>query len=202
LDNGDGNLEIDFNDMPVRSPLMLRLLNALRGVQFNNAFVHRYRPILRNLLKPLKNEQKLSSPNAIYVGVRTQPDGLYDMATKSLFPSFVKALLMGNKKMNELPPNTKDLVEDLERKIKEGPNEFVFDDAVNEEIGRILLEYAANVSDHRLAGGGSTRKCKREHKLNAKTRSKPRTGKKRSTRKKRKASNPRCKRTRRSAMNV
>jgi hypothetical protein len=203
LDNGDGNLEIDFNDMPVRSPLMLRLLNALRGVQFNNAFVHRYRPILSNLLKPLKNAQKLSSPNAIYVGVRTQPDGLYDMATKSLFPSFVKALLMGNKKMNELPPNTKDLVEDLEREIKERPEGVVFDDAVNEEIGRILLEYAANVDDKRLAGGdGHTRKCKRDHKLNAKTRSKPRTGKKRSTRKKRKASNPRCKRTRRSAMNV
>jgi hypothetical protein len=125
------------------------------------------------------------------------------MATKSLFPSFVKALLMGNKKMNELPPNTKDLVEDLEREIKERPEGVVFDDAVNEEIGRILLEYAANVDDKRLAGGdGHTRKCKRDHKLNAKTRSKPRTGKKRSTRKKRKASNPRCKRTRRSAMNV
>jgi len=201
LDNGDGNLEIDFKDMPVRSPLMLQLLNELRGIEFNqfnnNAFVHRYRPILSNLLKPLKNIQTFSTPNAKYVGVRTQPDGLYDMATKLLFPQFVKALLMGNKKMNELPPNTKDLVEDLEREIKEQPGGVVFDDAVNEEIGRILLDCAANVADRRL--GGSTRKCKRKHNLNAKTRSKPElmNGKKRSTRKKCKASNPRCKRTRR-----
>ena len=203
LDNGDGNLEIDFKHMPVRSPLMLRLLNALKGIQFNNAFVHRYRPILSNLLKPLKNEQRTSTPTAIYVGVRTKPDGLYDSATKALFPQFAKVLLMGNKIMNELPPHTKDLVEDLEREIKEQREEFAFDDAVNEEIGRILLEYAANVDDKRLAGGGGhTRKCKREHKLNAKTRSKTQTGKRGNTRKKRRASNHRCKRTRRSAMNV
>jgi len=200
LDNREGNLEIDFKDMPVRSPLMLRLLNELRGIEFNDAVFHRYRPIMRDLLKPLKNLQKLSTPNAIYVGVGTKPNGLYDMPTKSLFPYFVKALLMGNKRMNQLSPPIKEIVEKLESEIKERRNEFIFDDAVNEEIGRILLDYAAKVTDERLTyGGGSTRKCKRKHNLNAKTRSKPEliNGKKRSTRKKCKASNPRCKRTRR-----
>ena len=90
--------------------------------------------------------------------------------------------------MGDMDVQTTALIEHLDHE---------FDDAVSEEIGRILLEYAAKVNDRRLAGGGSTRKCKREHKLNAKTRAKPRTGKKRSTRKKRRASNPRCKRTRR-----
>jgi len=193
LDNKDGNLEIDFKDMPVRSPLMLRLLNELRGIEFNDAVFHRYRPIMRDLLKPLKNAQKLSSPNAIYVGVGTQPDGLYDMPTKALFPYFVKALLMGNKRMNQLSPHIKEIVEKLESEIKERRNEFIFDDAVNEEIGRILLDYAAKVTDERLTyGGGTTRKCKRKHNLNAKTRSKTRLNKRTNTRKKCKAA--KCKR--------
>ena len=153
---------------------------------------------MKNLLTPLKNEQRTSNPTAIFVGVRTKPNGLYDLATKALFPPFVKVLLMGNKRMNELPPHTKDLVEDLEREIKERPEGVVFDDAVSEEIGRILLEYAANVDDKRLAGGGGhTRKCKRKHKFNAKTRSKTRLNKRTNTRKKCKAIKPRCKRTHR-----
>ena len=198
LDNGDGNLEIDFKDMPVRSPLMLRLLNELRMIKYNNAFFLRYKLLMKNLLTPLKNKQRTSNPTAIFVGVRTKPNGLYDLATKKLFPSFVKVLLMGNKRMNELPPHTKYLVEDLEREIKEQREEFAFDDAVNEEIGRILLEYADNVDDKRLAGGGGhTRKCKRKHKFNAKTRSKTRLNKRTNTRKKCKAIKPRCKRTHR-----
>ena len=182
------NYEISFQDMPTMSPHMLELLNALKGVHYNDAFVHKYKIILSNLLKPLKDAQKTSTPTAIYVGVRTKPDGLYDTHTKALFPSFVKALLLDNIKMGDMDVQTTALIEHLDHE---------FDDAVSEEIGRILLEYAAKVNDRRLAGGGSTRKCKREHKLNAKTRAKPRTGKKRSTRKKRRASNPRCKRTRR-----
>jgi len=200
LDNGDGNLEIDFKDMPVRSPLMLQLLNELRMIKFNSGCFLRYKLLMSNLLTPLKNAQKTSKPNAIYVGVRTNPNGLYDLATKLLFPQFAKALLMGNKKMNELPPHIKELVEELDRESKKRPNEVMFDDAVNEEIGRILLDYAANVTETQLqTRGGSTRKCKRKHNLNSKTRSKPEliNGKKRSTRKKCKASNPMCKRTRR-----
>ena len=149
---------------------------------------------MRDLLKPLKNLQKLSTPNAIYVGVGTNPDGLYDMLTKSLFPDFVKALLMGNKRMNQLSPHIKEIVEKLESEIKERRNEFIFDDAVNEEIGRILLDYAAKVTDERLTyGGGSTRKRKQCCRLkNAKTRSKMRTGKRINTRKKHMAT--KCKR--------
>jgi hypothetical protein len=208
LDNGEDNLEIDFKDMPVRSPLMLRLLDELRRIKYNKAYFLRYKLIMSNLLTPLKNAQKTSAPNANYVGVRTKPNGLYDLATKSLFPQFAKALLMGNKKMNELPPHIKDLVEELDSESKKRPEEVMFDDAVNEEIGRILLDYAANVTEKQLqTRGGSTRKCKRICRLNAKTRSKPGliNGKKRSTRKKYTASKPRCKRTRRAlsnAMNV
>ena len=152
---------------------------------------------MSNLLTPLKNAQKTSKPNANYVGVRTKPNGMYELATKSLFPEFAKALLMGNKRMNELPPHIKELVEELDRESKKRP-EVMFDDAVNEEIGRILLDYAANVTETQLqTRGGSTRKCKRKHGLNAKTRSKPGliNGKKRGTRKKCKASKPMCKRT-------
>jgi hypothetical protein len=174
----ESNYEISFKDMPTRSPHMLELLNALKGVHYNNAFVIRYRPILSNLLKPLKDAQKTSTPTAIYVGVRTKPDGLYNTHAKALFPSFVKALLLDNKKMGDMDVHE-------------------FDDAVSEEIGRILLEYAAKVTDHRLAGGGSTRKRKREYKLNAKTRSKTQTGTRRNTRRKIKANKLRFNRTHR-----
>ena len=71
-----------------------------------------------------------------------------------------------------------------------------YDDAVREEIGRILLEW--NRHAPLQLGGGSTRKRTRVCRLkNARTRAKPRTGMCRSTRKKRRASNPRCNRTHR-----
>ena len=192
--DAESNYEISFKDMPTRSPYMLELLNALKGVHYNDAFVLRYRPILRELLKPLKEHIKKTTimPTAIYVGVRTTPDGVYDAPTKALFPNFAKALLLGNKKMNDVDDQTKMLIQQLD-------NGFQFDDAANEEIGRILLEYAANVNDRRLAGGGSTRKCTRVCRLNARTRrqSKARTGKYGNTRKKCKANKRKINRSRR-----
>jgi hypothetical protein len=186
------NYEISFQDMPTMSPHMLELLNALKGVHYNDAFVHKYKIILSNLLKPLKDAQKTSTPTAIYVGVRTKPDGLYDTHQKALFPSFVKALLLDNKKMRDIDVHTTALIELIEH-LDHG-----FDDAVSEEIGRILLEYAAKVKDRRLSGGGSTRKCKRVCRLkNARTRAKPRTGKRRNTRRKIKANKLRFNRTHR-----
>ena len=190
--NPESNYEISFKDMPTMSPHMLQLLNALKGVHYNTAFVHRYRLILRDLLKPLKYAQKTSTPTAIYVGVRTKPDGLYDTHQKALFPFFVTALLLGNKKMKDIDVHTTALIELIEH-LDHG-----FDDAVSEEIGRILLEYAVNVNDSRLSGGGSTRKCKRVCRLkNARTRAKPRTGKRRNTRRKIKANKLRFNRTHR-----
>jgi hypothetical protein len=191
--DAESNYEISFKDMPTRSPYMLELLNALKGVHYNDAFVLRYRPILRELLKPLKNVQTRSTPNAIYVGVRIKPDGVYDAPTKALFPNFAKALLLGNKKMIDVDDQTKMLIQQLD-------NGFQFDDAANEEIGRILLEYAANVNDRRLAGGGSTRKCTRVCRLkHTRTRrqSKARTGMCRSTHKKRRANKRKINRSRR-----
>ena len=189
--------EVGFNDMPIRSPLMLQLLDALKGVQYDEKLVLKFRPILRQLLKPLKEHiaQYAIKPNAIYVGVRTQPNGLYDKTTKALFPVFVKALLLGNYKMNELNPKTKELIERLDRDEKERNGEFMFDDAVNEEIGRIILAYEANVKSRQIAG--STIKRKRGCRLNAMTRrSKRRFG----TRKKSKASKLNCNRSRRALM--
>ena len=155
--------EIGFDDMPVRSPFMLQLLDALKGVQYNATFVLRFRLILSQLLKPLKLyiAANKSKPTAIYVGVRTQPNGLYNATTKALFPSFVKALLLGNAKMEDLNSKTKELIQQLD--------DFPFDDAVNEEIGRIILTYEAKVDNKRLVGG-STQKRKRVGRLNARTR--------------------------------
>ena len=136
------------------------------------------------LLKPLKEHIKKTTikPSAIYVGVRTDPEGLYDETTKALFPLFVQALLLGNKKMIDVDEQTKQLIEPLKDK------NIQLDDAVSEEIGRILLEFAAKVKDTQLGGGGSTRKRKRVCRLkNARTRAKPRTGMCRSTRRKIKA---------------
>ena len=194
--DAESNYEINFKDMPTRSPYMLELLTALKNIHYNDVFIFRYKLILGNLLKPLKEHIKKTTitPSAMYVGVRTKPDGLYDETTKALFPGFARALLLGNKKMSEIDEETNKVIVQLDDK------NIQLDDAVSEEIGRILLEYAANVDDKRLAGGGSTRKRKRVCRLNAKSRrqSNPQLmSNKRSTRRKRRASNPRCKRTRR-----
>jgi hypothetical protein len=187
--DAESNYEINFKDMPTRSPQMLELLNALKGIRYNHVFFLRYKLILSNLLKPLKEHIKITTtmPTAIFVGVRTKPDGVYDEPTKALFPQFVQALLLGNKKMIDVP--TKKRIE-LSENIQ-------LDDAVSEEIGRILLEYAANVKATQLSGGGSTRKRKRGCRLkNARTRAKPRSGK-RNTRRKIKANKIRFNRTHR-----
>jgi len=193
----ESNYEIAFKDMLTREPFMLELLTVLKGIQYNYAFFLRYKLILSNLLKPLKEQIKKTTitPSAIYVGVRTKPDGLYDETTKkALFPGFAKALLQDNKKVSEVDEKRRKMIVQLDDK------KIQLDDAVSEEIGRILLEYEAKIDDKRLAGGGSTRKRKRVCRLkNARTRSKTGliNGKKRVTRKKRRASNIQCKRTRR-----
>jgi hypothetical protein len=199
----DKTPEIEFMDMPVRSPFMLQLLDALKGVQYNAGFVFRYRPILSQLLKPLKKHiaDNKSKPTAIYVGVRTQPNGLYDVTTKALFPVFVKALLLGNAKMDDLNLITKELIEQLDRMSNERREDFAFDDAVNEEIGRIILEYADKVNFKQLHGGsGHTQKRKRVCKLNARTRSKTRLTNAKKSRKKRKANKLKFNRSRRAIM--
>jgi hypothetical protein len=172
---------IDFKDMPVMHSTMLELLDRLQKIDAANGNMESLNGLLvNNLLTAIRNAN-VSSSSAYYIGNRFDFKRIdKPVAFKLLVEQLLK--LQGNPHL-DLP-------------------EGAFSEQVNTQIGRILLELNSNTIFKR---GGSTRKRKRVHKLNARTRSKPRSGKhkhsnKRSnTRRKIKANDHiRCKRTRRS----
>ena len=151
--NPDMNQTIGFTHMPVRSHTMLRLHDALKGVH----------PHPRDVFLQLSGETYLSDvllppivlhianaggvvPTAHYVGVE---DTIYDADTKRrLFPTLVKYMLLP-KEMERNPELDEQNVYDQ------------YDDAVKEEIGRILLEYYAIATGRNMQGGGKSHTRKR-----------------------------------------
>ena len=185
----ESNYEIKFKDMATRSPYMLELLNALKGIKMDEAKLkqmNKFKALRSNLLGPLREfiaSQGGVAPSATYV------IKLYD---KSTIHDYLMALVMYALLNKELQGNAAE--SGLMKIISDSAN---YDDAVREEIGRILLEWNQHAPP-RLGGGGSTRKRKRVCRLkNAKTRSKTRTGKRRNTRRKIKANKLRFNRTHR-----
>jgi len=187
--DSESNYEINFEDMTARSPHMLELLNALKGIKMDEDKLKqmtKFKALRFNLLGPLREfiaTQGGVMPNAKYV-VK-----IYDQSTiNEYLIALMKFVLLKDQLQGE------DAKLGLTQIVNDPAN---YDDAVREEIGRILLEWNARTPSQ-LGGGSTTRKRKRVCRLkNARTRAKLQTGKKRSTRKKRRASNPRCKRTRR-----
>ena len=188
--DAESNYEISFKDMPTRSPDMLELLNALKGIKMDEATLkqmNKFGALRSNLLGPLREfiaKQGGVPPSATYV------INLYDKSTINNFLiALVKYALLNNILKSQSANSG------LMKIANEPAN---YDDAVREEIGRILLEWNEHAP---VKLGGSTRKRKRVCRLkNARTRRQSNTrlmSKKRSTRNKRKASNPRCKRTHR-----
>ena len=166
---------------------MLQLIHLLNGIEIDkkkSIEIKKARDLRYNLLYPLREFIKKNlgiEPSATYV------IKIYDKSTinKDML-TLVRYLL--NDKLKSEPANSA-----LMQIVNDSAN---YDDAVREEIGRILLEWNEHAPPQ--LGGGSTQKRRRGCRLNnARTRAKPRTGMCRSTRKKRRASNPRCKRTRR-----
>lgn len=183
----DSNYEIDFKDMPVRSPFMIELQNELNGIKINEATLNdmnKFSALRYNLLTPLREfikKQGGVAPNETYV------IKLYDTSTiNNYLIALVKYALLKERLQSE------DAESGLMKIVNE-PAEY--DDAVREEIGRILLEW----NDHAPPKlGGSTRKRKQCCRLkNAKTHSKMRTGKRRNTRKKHAATKGKRNRTHR-----
>ena len=184
--NPDGNRKIAFNDMPVRSPGMLQLYNALKMINFDKEKTKQKKKIgtLRyNLLYPIRNfisGQGGAIPSAAYV------INIYDKSTvHEVWVTLVKYVLL--KEVLKDQPADSELM-----KIVSDPANY--DDAVNEEIGRILLEWNAG-SPIKLRGG-STRKRQRVCRWkNAVTRSKH--GNRHRAKKRNATKCNRCKRTRR-----
>jgi hypothetical protein len=172
-ENPDGTREIGFKEMPVRTALMLRLHDALMQVKADNELCKRFPAMFNLLLRPLQrlvNENGLL-PTAYYVGV----NGTYykydiDMKRKA-FPTFVKDVIM----RNEMKRNSE--ISSIMDELNDGNNNYdKYDDAVKEEIGRILLDYYKLIVEGKhkqlWGGGNKTRKRSRRHrKFNAKTRS-------------------------------
>ena len=157
--NPDGNRKIAFNDMPVRTPGMLQLYNWLKGIQINKNKINqikRFVDLRYNLLYPIRefiSRHRGAIPSAAYV------INIYDESTVHKdCVTLVKYVLLKELTAN---PGFMAIVSD--------PTNY--DDAVNEEIGRILLEWNAG-SPIKLRGG-STRKRQRVCRWkNAVTRSK------------------------------
>ena len=157
--NPDGNRKIAFNDMPVRTPGMLQLYNWLKGIQIDEnkiKQIKRFVDLRYNLLYPIRefiSRHRGAIPSAAYV------INIYDESTVHKdCVTLVKYVLLKELTAN---PGFMAIVSD--------PTNY--DDAVNEEIGRILLEWNAG-SPIKLRGG-STRKRQRVCRWkNAVTRSK------------------------------
>jgi hypothetical protein len=148
--------------------------------------MNKFKALRSNLLGPLREfiaSQGGVAPSATYV------IKLYD---KSTIHDYLMALVMYALLNDQL--KGKDANSGLMKTISDSAN---YDDAVREEIGRILLEW--NKFAPVQLGGGSTRKRKRSCRLNAMTRrqSKARTGKYGNTRKKCKANKRKINRSRR-----
>jgi hypothetical protein len=144
--NPDGNRKIAFNDMPVRSPGMLQLYNWLKEIKIKNKIkeIKRFVDLRYNLLYPIRefiSRHRGAIPSAAYV------INIYDKSTVHAdWVTLVKYVLL-----NELNANP-----DFRAIVNDHAN---YDDAVNEEIGRILLEW--NAGSPKTLRGGSTRKRQR-----------------------------------------
>ena len=138
--------QIGFADMPVMSSEMLNLLTNLNQVKIDEKLVQEKYMLRhqRRILPPLrKHIQGLGQPKASFV---------HKIVNKTLFPEFIKTLLKTDNQA---------LLKTIDEPRK-------YDDAVNEAIGNIVLEW--NQKAPELSRGGATRKRKRECKKNAHTR--------------------------------
>ena len=184
----ESSYEIDFKNMPGRSPHMLKLLHLLHGIKIDkpkSKKIKKASELRYNLLCPLREfiaKQGGIAPSATHV------IKIYDKSTINKYMITLVRYLLKDQLQG------KDANSDLMKTISDSAN---YDDAVREEIGRILLEW--NQHAPLQLGGGSTRKRKLVCRLNARTRrqSKTRTGKYRNTRKKCKANKRKIIRSRR-----
>lgn len=141
--------EIGFSDMLIKTPEMLKLLNLLNEVKFDEEILTRLLRHQRRILPPLrKHIREHGVPKASYVhNIFNKRDTLLP-----LLPEFIKDLLK---------PQDPALIKTIDAPRK-------YDDAVNEAIGNIVLEW--NQKARVLPRGGATRKRKRACKRNAHTR--------------------------------
>lgn len=158
--NPDGNHEIGFKNMPVRSSLMLRLHDALRAVNPRESVFKRFSILFGNLLRPVQYHvaKYQTLPTAHYVGIS---DGMYDLDQKQqLFPVLVKDVILLSE-ANENPERVEllNLIDELNVGKK---NTYArYDDAVKEEIGRIILDYAREFIGRLKGGGNRIRKTRK-----------------------------------------
>ena len=178
--------EVGFSNMIVRSPEMLMLLTLLNQVEgrdemFKEGVTGKEKRIFTGmLLNPLRQFKRMHSgaePKATYV--LSDKSKIYKTKSRATLPAFVRSVIE-----QELEPT---LLATIDH-----PHEY--DDAVNEAIGRIILEWNRTTS---VPQGGSTRKRKRERVCKLTKRRRVSKGKRRATRRKNKANSGKHARTRR-----
>jgi hypothetical protein len=164
--NPDGNRKIGFKDMPLRSSFMLRLHDALKSVKAHEGVFRKFGQMFTVMLRPIREHVARYGmlPTAQYVGL---VDGVYGTNEKRrLFPTLVRDVFLSDEV--ERNPENMDASIMLTELNKRNNVYDKYDDAVKEEIGRILLEYARDYMG-KLRGGGKTRR-KKQMQLHKKTR--------------------------------
>jgi hypothetical protein len=173
MNNPDGNYEIGFKHMLVRSSFMLRLHDALKSAKSDENVFKQFPEMFGLLLRPIREHvaRHGTFPTAQYVGMS---DGVYDLDQKQrLFPTFVKDVIMFSDTKKPENPERVELLK-LSDELTVRKNVYnKYDDEVKEEIGRIILEYAREFIGRLKAGGGGIRKTRRQRRrrlVNANTR--------------------------------
>ena len=164
--NPDGNRKIGFKDMPIRSSFMLRLHDALKSVRAHEGVFRKFGEMFTVMLRPIREHVARYGmlPTAQYVGL---VDGVYGTNEKRrLFPTLVRDVFLSDE-VERNPENMDASIMLLELNKRNNVYDN-YDDAVKEEIGRILLEYARDYMG-KLRGGGKTRR-KMQGQLHKKTR--------------------------------
>jgi hypothetical protein len=167
-ENPDGNRKIGFKDMPLRSLFMLRLHDVLKTVTAHEGVFSKFPEMFTVMLRPIREHfaQYGMLPTAQYVGIM---DGVYDMNEKRrLFPTLVRDVFI-SEEVERTPENmdASIMLTELNRRNNAYDK---YDDAVKEEIGRIILDYARDYMG-KLRGGGKTRRKLNRRRVHAKTRS-------------------------------
>jgi hypothetical protein len=150
----------------------------LKSANSDESVFNQFPEMFGLLLRPIREHVARygTFPTAQYVGMS---DGVYDLDQKrQLFPTFVKDVILLSETKNPENPEHNEVLK-LIGELTGGKNAYnkynKYDDAVKEEIGRIILDYAREFI-HRLKGGGGgggirkTRRHRRRRLANAKTR--------------------------------
>jgi len=140
---GDSSQTLDFKDMEIFPNNVLTIYHELIQITPDKKLM-KFKDLFESLFTPLKNHIHFNGiPTPYYVGV----SGLYEDAFKEqIFPVFLSILFNDNVEIKE--------------KIETLPYDQ-YTDLINEEIGRVILNYYEYITSSKKSKGGYKNTIKR-----------------------------------------